>query len=216
MDRATGSGSSRRPGGIQPDGLSLDRVVEAGRAIVRRDGLSALTVRAVADELGVTAPALYYHVPGGKQALIDLVVERVLTAHRPAPEPVPGESWIDRLERDVLRVASVETEFPGVMPYVMSAGSDLATYAETAEEVLRVLVDDAGLSLAEAARALAALTAHVIGWTAYRPPSPVALARAGHGELAMAVRQIGDADPAETLRTGIRALLEGLQITRGA
>jgi AcrR family transcriptional regulator len=66
----------------------LDEIVKAGVAIADRHGLSALTVAAVAERLGVTAMALYRYVPN-KDALIDLAADSVMG--RP-PKPV-GSSW---------------------------------------------------------------------------------------------------------------------------
>jgi AcrR family transcriptional regulator len=54
--------------------LTLDAVVSAGLAIVDAEGLSALTMARVAEELGVTPMAAYRHVPG-KEELLDLMID---------------------------------------------------------------------------------------------------------------------------------------------
>jgi TetR/AcrR family transcriptional regulator, tetracycline repressor protein len=205
--------SVRRAGGVQANALSLDQVVEAGLGIVRRRGLGALTVRAVADELGVTGPALYYHVPGGKDALIELVVERAAALNATVEESRPGDTWIDRLERLVLAVVSIEQGYPGVLAHIITAGRDQPAYTDQAQAVLTILTEEAGFSAPEAANALAALTAHVAGWMAYQAPSAEAARAGGYPELAAAVTHISAADPALLLRVGLRALLEGLAIT---
>jgi AcrR family transcriptional regulator len=66
----------------------LDDIVKAGVEIADRHGLSALTMAAVAERLGVTTMALYRYVPS-KGALVDLVADRVMT--RP-PKPARS-SW---------------------------------------------------------------------------------------------------------------------------
>jgi len=50
--------------------------VERAGAIVRSDGLDALTMRRLAEELGVTVKALYNHAPN-KAAVLQAVVDRV-------------------------------------------------------------------------------------------------------------------------------------------
>lgn len=55
-------------------GLSLDAIVQAGLIVVDAEGLSALTMARVADELGVTPMATYRHVPR-KEELLDLMID---------------------------------------------------------------------------------------------------------------------------------------------
>lgn len=45
-------------------GLALDDVAQAAAAVADRAGLDAVTLSAVADELGVRSPSLYAHVQG--------------------------------------------------------------------------------------------------------------------------------------------------------
>ena len=61
-DASTRSRRPRRPL------LTLEAVVEAAARVLSRDGYAGLTMRAIADDLGVQAPALYWYVPN-KEAL---------------------------------------------------------------------------------------------------------------------------------------------------
>jgi len=56
--------------------LSKQRVVETAVALARRDGIEALSMRRLADELGVGAMSLYYYVPN-KDVLLDEMVDVV-------------------------------------------------------------------------------------------------------------------------------------------
>jgi AcrR family transcriptional regulator len=56
--------------------LSKERVLQTAVAIARRDGLEALTMRRLADELGVGAMTLYHYVPN-KETLLDGMVDIV-------------------------------------------------------------------------------------------------------------------------------------------
>jgi AcrR family transcriptional regulator len=58
--------------------LSSERVFAAAIALADREGIDALTMRRLAEELGVEAMSLYYHVDN-KEAILDGVVEAIVT-----------------------------------------------------------------------------------------------------------------------------------------
>lgn len=76
--------------------LSKARVLEAAVLVADRGGVEAITMRRVAQELGVEAMSLYHHVPN-KDAILDAVVDVVFAAIE-LPEPDGGD-W-----RDAIRV----------------------------------------------------------------------------------------------------------------
>jgi AcrR family transcriptional regulator len=57
-------------------GLSVDRVVDAAVELADRDGLAAVTVRRVAEALGIAPMSVYTYVPG-KAELLDLMLDTV-------------------------------------------------------------------------------------------------------------------------------------------
>jgi AcrR family transcriptional regulator len=57
--------------------LTAQDVVEAAGRIVEDDGLDALTMRRLSDDLGVAVTSIYWHV-GNRRALLDALVDRVL------------------------------------------------------------------------------------------------------------------------------------------
>lgn len=71
-------------------GLTRGAIVEAGLSILDRYGLGDLSMRRVAEVLGVQAGALYYHVPN-KQSLLAALADDVLLA---VPDPT-GESEVE-------------------------------------------------------------------------------------------------------------------------
>lgn len=71
-DDATGE---RHAPGPKP-GLTMDAIVEEAIAVADAHGIAGLSMRAVAERLGVTAMALYTYVPG-KRELLDLMYDGV-------------------------------------------------------------------------------------------------------------------------------------------
>ncbi|MYW47259.1 TetR/AcrR family transcriptional regulator, partial [Streptomyces sp. SID161] len=57
--------------------LSREAVLEAAAGLVRQRGPDALTMRALAAELGTAVTSIYWHV-GGREALLDALVERTV------------------------------------------------------------------------------------------------------------------------------------------
>ncbi len=59
-----------------------ERVLQAAERLFTAKGYAAVTLRDIADELGIKHASLYYHVPDGKEALFVEVTERSLMHHR--------------------------------------------------------------------------------------------------------------------------------------
>ena len=76
--------------------LSADDVVQAAIAIADQDGLAALTMQAVAKELGFTTMALYRYFPS-KEALIDAIVDAAMGT--PPERAGPAGLWRDEVSR---------------------------------------------------------------------------------------------------------------------
>ncbi|MFR9752890.1 TetR/AcrR family transcriptional regulator [Nocardia sp. 004] len=75
---------------------SVEAVVDAALQIADAEGISALTMRAVAARLGVTPMATYTYVPG-KAELIDLMLDTVYARMERAE--LSGLSWRERVAR---------------------------------------------------------------------------------------------------------------------
>ncbi|NEK57868.1 TetR/AcrR family transcriptional regulator [Geodermatophilus sabuli] len=91
----TPPGADSRPG--PKTTLDVDRIVAAAVALADADGLSALSMRRVAAELGVAAMTLYTHVPG-KGELLDLMLDAVLGELHPDERLLTAGPWRARLE----------------------------------------------------------------------------------------------------------------------
>ncbi|TNY36454.1 TetR/AcrR family transcriptional regulator [Thermomonospora catenispora] len=87
-------GRTRRP-------LSRDLIVETAQAVVRAEGLDAVSMRRVAQELGTGPASLYAHV-SDKDELLELVADRI-AGQIPLLEPDP-DRWQDQI-RESARAA---------------------------------------------------------------------------------------------------------------
>ncbi|MEV7969383.1 TetR/AcrR family transcriptional regulator [Sphaerisporangium sp. NPDC088356] len=76
-------------------GLTVDEIVTAAITLADTEGLDALTMRRVAQALGVGAMSLYTYVPG-KAELLDLMLDAVF-GRMPRPD-LSGRPWRERLE----------------------------------------------------------------------------------------------------------------------
>jgi AcrR family transcriptional regulator len=85
----------RRPTRGPRPGLTVDRIVAAAIELADAEGLGALSMRRVADRLGVGTMSLYTYVPG-KAELLDVMLDTVL-AEVARPDGAGG--WRAGLER---------------------------------------------------------------------------------------------------------------------
>ena len=75
--------------------FSVPQITQAAIELADAEGLTALSMRRVAERLGITAMSLYTYIPG-KAELLDLMIDKVcgeITRSRPA-----SDHWRDRLE----------------------------------------------------------------------------------------------------------------------
>jgi len=84
-------------------------ILEAALAIADERGLDAVTMRAVAERVGVTSMALYPHI-GDKDGLLDGMVGQLLSK---LPLPAPGADWQARLGDLARAVRSLAKQHPG-------------------------------------------------------------------------------------------------------
>lgn len=105
----------RNGDGARTEQLSQDRVVAAALAVAKRVGFDKLTMRALADELGVTPMAAYYYVKS-KEQLLELVADSVAAAHRPFPADLP---WDEQLKVRAFDLFDRLTEYPGLGAFLL-------------------------------------------------------------------------------------------------
>src|SRR5579862_3349991 len=99
----------RRRGAPRPQ-LSREVVVSAALAVLEADGGDALTMRRVADQIGVSASALYGYVTN-KEELVTLVIDRIF---REVSIPPTGGDWQQTLREYARAILGTFRRHPGV------------------------------------------------------------------------------------------------------
>jgi AcrR family transcriptional regulator len=176
-------------------------IVEAAVKLATSIRLENVSMRGLAQELGVPVMTIYNYVPN-KDALYDLVVSSVLRDVRvPSPEEGTWEERLKQLERDARRAAA---EIPGLS---LDRGDSIEG-ARLADGVMSILAS-AGFSADEASLAFAILFTFMVG----QIDVDVEMAE-GAGPVAAAIQgaaQVTRMTPDEIYEFGFDAVIEGLK-----
>ncbi|MCA0337786.1 MAG: TetR/AcrR family transcriptional regulator [Actinobacteria bacterium] len=144
---------------MPPRKLTPEVVVSAALALADARGLDALTMRAIARELGVEAMSLYHHF-ANKDALLDATVDRV---YGEIVLPAEGGDWREEIRRRSVSVRSVLRQHPWALPLMESRrtpGPANLAYHEANIACLRA----AGFAPRQVAHAYAVVDAFVYGF----------------------------------------------------
>jgi AcrR family transcriptional regulator len=140
--------------------LSRERVLRAAIALADEQGLGALTMRRLAQRLGVEAMSLYHHVPGKDgllQGMLELVTEEMAVAR-------PGGDWKAELRRSALSAHGVLGRHPWLAGASASTVAPVQARFRFMEGLLSTL-RAAGLSPTQTDHAYHALDSHITGST---------------------------------------------------
>jgi AcrR family transcriptional regulator len=139
--------------------LSEARVLDAAMRLADRIGIEKLTIRRLADELGVTPMAIYRYVPS-KEAIVDGMVEAVFTE---IDLPPVEDDWKTAMRRRCVSLHEVLLRHPWAPPLMESRPSPGPALLHHHDAVLGCL-RRGGLPLAWAAHAYAVLDSYVYGY----------------------------------------------------
>jgi AcrR family transcriptional regulator len=139
--------------------LTRARIAATALALVDRDGLDAVTMRRIADELGVQAPSLYNHMRS-KEELLDAVAESVM-------EQVDASAfrrlgWREALEQWAWSYYEALVAHPNLIPHLTVAFGRLDVALARADQVYAGLLR-AGWTPSRATRIAAAVRYAVYG-----------------------------------------------------
>ncbi len=139
--------------------LTVDRVLDGALALAGRVGLEALTIRRLAQELGVKPMTIYHYVPS-KDAIVDGMVERVFAEVDLPPEALP---WAQAIRVRCLSSRRALNRHPWAAPLMESRTSPGPVSLRHHEAVLACL-RRGGLSWQLTAHAYAILDSYVFGF----------------------------------------------------
>ena len=127
-------------------GLTRAHILTTALALTDRDGLTALSMRRLAGELGVEAMTLYHYVPT-KDALLDGLVETVFVESTPLG--ADGSPWLTVMTRYADTLRRKLLHHPGVVSLVIARPAATPATLARVEEALALLTRD-GFPLARA------------------------------------------------------------------
>jgi len=216
-------------------GATVEAIVDAALAIADADGLDAVTMRAVAERVGIGAMTLYGYVPG-KAELVELMVDRVAgQTYEGHSQPHEAGDWDDALRYIAQRTWEHLLEHAWVVQAPQGRPILGPGVCRTYEAELRPL-DGIGLSDLEMDLTIAAVHAAVMNaaqwqtglararnetrlsdnrWTLYGPRLAAAMA----GEELPVSSRVGQSvanagDPEATWRFTVDALISALRERR--
>lgn len=154
--------------------FTRERLTEIALSIVDRDGFDALSLRAVARELGVTPMALYTYVASSDE-LAAMVIEQLVAAK--APRLRASRSWQQTVRSFATSLAELVSEHPALLQAYARGAVTTPAALRVAEQVLTQL-EAGGLSRRVAAETYAAVHSLVLGHMLLQSPSSQSIALA--------------------------------------
>jgi len=152
----------------RPRSLTTERLAAATLAVIDRDGLDALTMRAVAKELGMATMSLYRYV-ADKGELEIMVVDHVLAG---VNLTVPPGDWRERLAEVLHRVRDAVVAHPATVPLLLRHRHSVPASLVQIEAMLAILAD-AGFSGERRVIAQRTILAYVFGMLQNEHYSPL-------------------------------------------
>jgi AcrR family transcriptional regulator len=195
--------------------LTPDAIARAALAVLDREGIGGLSMRAVATQAGVGTMSLYRYVENRTQ-LEGLVVDMVLDAVDPVlPD---GGTWQDRIALLFARIRAAVGDHPAVVPLLLSHRHTSARLRRLGDAMLGELTR-AGLTGRHRVVAFRALLSYVIGALQTEHLGPLscagtaalaALDRTEYPYLAETAVEARTVGPEEEFPRGLRMVLRGL------
>ena len=134
-------------------------ILEAALAIADERGLAAVTMRAVAERVGVTSMALYPHI-GDKDGLLDGMLGQLLSK---LPLPATGADWQTRLTALGRAARSLSKQHPGAMTLVFARPSVTPDAVRVVDAIYELLLE-AGVPAADVPRIERLVSTTILGY----------------------------------------------------
>jgi TetR/AcrR family transcriptional regulator, tetracycline repressor protein len=149
--------------------LTESGIVSAALAVIERDGVESLSMRALSRELGVSPMAAYYYVKS-KEELLDLVAARVLAGI--APPARPDLEWPARLRLLIDQIEAALRHHRGIGDVLLDRMHNTQRHVMRA---IMELLSEAGFDDQDVVMAYALIHTYLFGRyrvTTQPPPKP--------------------------------------------
>jgi AcrR family transcriptional regulator len=148
--------------------LSRDRVLGGAMAVADAGGIASLTIRSIAQELGVKPMSVYHHV-ANKDAIIDGIVDLVFSE---IDLPVPGRPWKPEIRRRSVSAREALARHPWAIQLLQSRTNPGQATLRHHNAVIGTM-REAGYSVVKTAHALALVDSYVFGFALSEAALPI-------------------------------------------
>ncbi len=187
--------------------LTRAEIVDGALRLVSSVGLENITMRGLADELGVTPMATYHYVPN-KEALLQLVVDAVLDQVK--PEIPSGAGWKEHLRAEAAATWETMSRYPGVAAFLLDR--PLAPGAWASMHRQTQLMMDAGFDEHEAFLAYATYHTYLVGRLALEARIRGKRRLVTTDDSTSSARAANRIPAREFVTYGIETVLEGIEV----
>jgi AcrR family transcriptional regulator len=146
--------------------LSRELIISTALALLDADGPGALSMRRVADQLGVAPNALYTHVRG-KNDLVEGLIDQVYAGLELDPDP--ATDWTEQLAAISRDVRAHLLAHPAVVPFAIQQPG-LGPHGLRLGEAIYGVLRPAGLPDQAVVGAVYALLTYILGFVALEVP----------------------------------------------
>lgn len=157
---------SRRAPSKEP-GLTQERIVAEARRLLEKEGMDALSMRKLAQRLGVSTMALYNHIRD-RQDLIDRIAQAVVSEWDIPPD---GEDWRQQIRTIFRSLRRVCLANAAAIPLIETTEMLDVAFFRPMEAALAAL-QKAGMGSGDALRAYYLLTNFALGQVSYETRGP--------------------------------------------
>jgi AcrR family transcriptional regulator len=210
--------------------LSRDRVLRAAISLADETGIESVTMRKLAQELGVEAMTLYYYV-ANKDEILGGIVDAVVSE---IELPSPGADWKAAIRRTAISAHEVLLRHEWAASLLLSGPGVSLSRLRYMDSILGSL-REGGFSAEMTDHAYHALDSHIMGFTLWEVGISLGLTRLGlQGSIARFLQELDideyphlaehaeqhlkDRDPADEgeFEFGLDLILDGLERIQNA
>jgi AcrR family transcriptional regulator len=148
--------------------LSRERVLDGALAVADAGGITALTIRSLAEKLGVKPMSVYHHV-AGKEEILDALVDAVFAE---IELPAPGGDWRTEMHRRAVSERQALRRHPWAIQLLQSRTSPGQATLRHHDAVIGCL-RGAGFSVEMTAHAFALIDSYVLGFALSEAALPI-------------------------------------------